>query len=327
MTVDKALNGRALPRLLVLGSANLDVSVVVERLPRPGETVLAHELRKGVGGKGVNQAIAAARTGAETSFLGVVGADQAGSQVEARLRSVGIDVSGLSVHPSEPTGMAFIGVEGTAENVVFVATGANSHLRPSVLRERKYAALIAAAEATVALTQGELALDTISAFATACADRGLRVILNLAPARELPASTLALADPLIVNEVEALALLGQEAVDLQVAEATEAADRLANGVARSAVITLGAAGAVASDGSTSWHEPAPAETAVVDTSGAGDAFVGAVAAILSRGGDLVEAVRWGVAAGSAAVGARGTSESYDHLPTLSSEIIDSWARA
>lgn len=309
--------------VLVLGSANIDSFVYLERLPQPGETVFGVAGRRpGLGGKGANQAIAASLMGAHATFIGMIGADAGGALVRSTLEEYGVDVSGLRTAPEADTGAAHILVDSTAENTVVVVSGANAELSPHEFKTLEIETLIDSAAGAVGLTQGELPPETVEAFAAACAARGIRFVLNLAPVAVLSPETLCMADPLIVNETEALALLGKsDNPDVfGPCEALDAARLLASSVARSAVITLGAQGAVAATATDCWHQPAPKPVQVIDSTGAGDAFVGALAAALARGAELAEAVRYGVAAGSAAVTSHGTVESYHALRDLELDL-------
>lgn len=315
--------------VLVLGSANVDIFTTLDRFPRPGETVFGRAGGTGLGGKGANQAVAAALTGARTTLFGMVGDDAEGETVRSTLAQNGVDPSGLRTLPGASTGRAYITVNQAGENTIIVVSGANAGLTPAALGRGRLAALLDATGPALALTQGELPADTVDAFARACRDRGVRFVLNLAPVIPVCAATLRAADPLVVNEHEAAALLaagrdafpglesGQQA-GLQAALA--AARTLARDRSATAVVTLGAQGAVASDGETAWHQAAPPVAHVVDSTGAGDAFVGALAACLACGGSLADAVRLGVQAGSLAVAGQGTVPSYQALRGLRAQL-------
>lgn len=298
--------------VLVIGSANLDYLVTVTAPPRPGETVLARALVKHPGGKGANQAIAAARMGARVKFLGCVGDDQDGEAILRELWAEGVDASSTEIVAHEQTGLALVSVFDSGENSITVVPGANFALQSArVLRG------IAEDDdaSSVIVLQAEVRSEIV-ATAVQAAGRA-RVILNLAPYRPVPASTLAACDPLVVNESEAAALVGAEVSDP--AAALRALQDL-RGRVRSAVITLGAQGACWADASGSGHVPAPPVDAVVDTTGAGDAFVGALAAEVATGATLERATTVGVLAGSFAVGRFGAQSSYpvraDVLPGL-----------
>ncbi|SEO57270.1 ribokinase [Actinacidiphila rubida] len=277
--------------LLVVGSANADLVVRVARHPGPGETVLgAADLVVHPGGKGANQAVAAGRLGARVGFCGKVGDDAHGERLAAVLRDAGVDTAALSVAEGVPTGVALVTVAEGGENTIVVAPGANARL---TARE---AAEAVGPRVRVVSAQCEVPLAAVRAAALAAP----RFVLNASPAEALAgaeeaADVLGRADPLVVNEHEMAVLLGR-------GEAGEARpeDLLRLGV-RSAVVTLGAAGAVVvgPDG-VAVLVPAPAVEAV-DTTGAGDAFTGALAWRLAEGDALPDAVGWAVRAGAAAV--------------------------
>ena len=283
--------------LIVLGSANTDYTVLVERHPQPGETLLGDELVVATGGKGANQALAAARSGAMPVFLGAVGDDGNGRQMLDALGSGGVDVSSVAVVDDAPTGIALITVSRDGENTIVVAAGANARVNS---HEVEAATRAVAGPGTVLLAQLEIPLPVVVEAATIIEELGGRTVLNLSPSREIPDALLALCDPLVVNESEAHDLTGLTigSVDEATAAAAALLDRC-----RSVVITLGGDGAVFAVPGASGHLPAPRVT-VVDTTGAGDAFVGALCAELAESGastELRAAVERGVAAGAAAV--------------------------
>jgi ribokinase len=283
--------------LIVLGSANTDYTVLVERHPLPGETLLGDELVVATGGKGANQALAAARAGAMPVFLGAVGDDANGRQMLDALGSGGVDVSSVAVVDDAPTGIALITVSRDGENTIVVAAGANARVNA---HEVEAALRAIAGPGTVLLAQLEIPLAVVREAATIIDELGGRTVLNLSPSREIPDALLALCDPLVVNESEAHDLTGLPvgSVDEASAAASALLDRC-----RSVVITLGGDGAVFAAPGVSGHLPAPRVT-VVDTTGAGDAFVGALCAELAESGTSTElraAVERGVTAGAAAV--------------------------
>ncbi len=287
--------------VFVVGSINRDFVLKVERRPEPGETVTDADLSLHDGGKGANQAAAAALLGGAVTFLGRVGDDALGEPLVRALAQRGVDTSRLETVADASTGAAFISVTPDGQNEITVAPGANRALFPPDVDA--VADAIGEAEALVA--QMEIPLGTVERAVEVAASGGTRVILNLAPPREISKTLLEKLDPLVVNEHEAAFLLGErvEGVD----GALAAARKLLGLGPRSAVVTLGAAGAVFADGDSASHVPAP-EVEVVDTTGAGDAFVGALAVKLARGASLREAVAWAARAGAAAVtraGAQG----------------------
>jgi ribokinase len=274
-----------LPGVTVVGSANLDLVASVERCPLPGETLLAHGYVEHPGGKGLNQAVAAARSGAPTRFVAALGDDDAGRRLLDVMRAEGIDADHVTV-VAGPTGRALIAVGADGENSIVVVPGANARATWSV-----------APVSAVVLAQLEIPSEVVIDAFAAARQAGALTVLNPAPARELPAALLATCDVVVPNEHE-LELVGG-AVAL-----------LAAGVG-AVVITRGGAGVEVVEPSGSWMEPAVAVD-VVDTTGAGDAFCGALAARLAAGDGLRDAVRWAVAAGGIATTVAGAVPS---MPT------------
>ena len=289
----------------VVGSINQDFVLKVERRPNPGETVTNAELSTHNGGKGANQAAAAALLGASVTFLGRVGDDEFGEPLVRALQEKGIDTSLVEKASSESTGVAFITVTPDGENAITVAPGANRSLTP----EDADAASEKVRDARVLVAQMEIPGETVLRAVEVAAERGTRALVNLAPTFDVSRELLEKLDPLVVNEHEAAFLLGSEVEGVD--GALSAALGLLSLGPRSAVITVGEAGAVFADGESSRHLPAP-KVDVVDTTGAGDAFVGALAAKLARGASLEVAVAYAVRAGAAAVTKEGAQGA---LPT------------
>jgi ribokinase len=274
--------------IAVVGSINLDVVVEVERHPAPGETVVGGDRRELPGGKGANQAVAAARLGAAVAMVGRVGADAAGRRLRDGLAGEGVDVAHVREDAHAPTGMALIAVDGRGENTIVVSPGANARVGPDDV----HAARELLAGAAVTLVQHEVPPDAVRA---AIAAAGATVVLNPAPARPLAAPV----DVLVPNRVELAALAGGDGDPVALASGLEGA--------RAVVVTLGADGAVVVQGDRVERIAAPT-VAAVDTTGAGDAFCGALAEALAGGGELVEAARWAVRAAAVSVtraGAQG----------------------
>jgi ribokinase len=291
--------------VFVLGSINQDFILKVERRPEPGETVTNAELSTHNGGKGANQAAAAALLGASVTILGRVGDDEFGEPLVQALQEKGIDTSLVERASGKSTGAAFITVTPDGENAITVAPGANRSLTP----EDVDAAADAIGDARVFVAQMEIPEPSVLRAVEVAAEQGTRALVNLAPTFEVPRELLERLDPLVVNEHEAAFLLGRE-VD-GVDGALSAAPELLSSGPRSAVITIGEDGAVLADGESVEHLPAPG-VEVVDTTGAGDAFVGALATQLARGASLREAVAYAVRAGAAAVTKEGAQGA---LPT------------
>jgi ribokinase len=291
--------------VFVMGSINQDFVLKVERRANPGETVTDAELSTGSGGKGANQAAAAALLGASVTFLGRVGDDEFGEPLVRALGEKGIDTTLVKRVSGESTGAAFITVTPDGENAITVAPGANRSLTP----EDADAASEAIGDARVLVAQMEIPVETVLRAVEISAKRGTRALVNLAPTFEVPRELLEKLDPLVVNEHEAAFLLGSEVVGVE--GALSAAPELLLLGPRSAVITVGEAGAVFASGYSGRHLPAP-KVGVVDTTGAGDAFVGALAVNLARDTSLEEAVAYAVRAGAAAVTREGAQGA---LPT------------
>lgn len=290
-----------MPEIVVVGSLNLDTTVRVPRLPAPGETVLGSGHFDDTGGKGANQAVAAARLGREVAMVGMVGDDDAGRRLVAALAGDRIDVSEVGVSADVPTGMAVITVDLAGENSIVVDPAANGAFGPDELA----ASLPLIAAAPVVLMQLEIPLPTVEA---AVAAAGGTVILNPAPAVDLPDPVLSRVDVLVPNATE-VALLAGVAVPTNVEEAVAAA-RLLRGPA-AVVVTLGALGAVVVTDDAATHVPAP-RIEPIDPTAAGDAFCGGLADGLVRGEPLVDAVRWAVRCGAVAAMRWGAQAS---LPT------------
>ena len=288
--------------VVVVGSINVDVVMHVPGFPVPGVTLLADRVERSPGGKGANQAVAAARAGAATRLLGAVGDDgDSAPQVDA-LVAAGVDVSGVETCRGRTTGTAFVMVAPSGENAIVVDAGANGHLDV-----RRVVAALSDRGATapdVVLLQSEVGAAAVDAAAAAAYERGIRVVVNNGPWLPLAAATLEAADPLVVNEHEAV-----EACDGSGAEGADLADAVRRRHrCRSVVVTRGAGGASISGAEATARLAAPSVDRVVDTTGAGDAFVGTLAAVLAQGRSLRPAVEEGQRAGAAVVarlGARG----------------------
>jgi ribokinase len=301
-------------RIVVVGSANQDYLVRVPRVPAGGETVLATSLAKLPGGKGANQAIAAARLGGDVALVGAVGRDDDGARILRSLQKDGVAIDDVRIIDRAPTGLALISVDDSGENSITVVSGANG----TVTAERASAAAQRlGGPDTVVVLQGELAVDVLEEVARTADRSGARVVVNLAPFRDVADDVLSVSDPLVLNETEAGQLLG-DPVD-GVESALAAVERLLTR-ARSAVITLGARGVVwagPQGGDTVVaHIEATETTDVVDTTGAGDAFVGALAFALSRSDDLGRAAALGARAGTFAIRGVGAQSSYARAADL-----------
>lgn len=286
--------------VVVVGSANADLVVEVPRRPAGGETLLGGELRTHPGGKGANQAAAAGRSGASVSFVGCVGRDGNGDFLRERLLEAGVGVASLA-SVERPSGTAVIFLTPDGENSIVVSPGANSEM--TVERLRGAAAVIGAAK--VVVISLEIPLETAVEAARIGDASGARVLFNAAPSVRLDAETLRLCDPLVVNEHEAQEVLGAE----HGADFRSLAEGLRDAGARSVVITLGEQGALVLDDEGCGTIPAHRVRAV-DTTGAGDAFVGALAAELATGSGLRDAVAFATAMSAVAVQRAGAQSSY-----------------
>ncbi|MDQ7909821.1 ribokinase [Phytohabitans sp. ZYX-F-186] len=282
-------------RVVVVGSANLDLVVTAPALPRPGETVLGGEFTTVPGGKGANQAVAAARAGGEVAFVGAVGGDDFARPQRDNLAAAGVDVTRLRTVPG-PSGVALIAVDRHAENLIVVAPGANAALTGLSAEDRA-----AVAGADVLLCQLEIPLEAVAEAAATARAAGTVAVLNAAPARRLPAELLSTVDLLVVNEGEAEVLAGHPA---QPADLLDLVPRV--------VMTLGARGAAYADRDGLRLDVAAPAVEAVDTTAAGDAFTGALAVAWAEGRPVGEALRWACAAGAVCATRPGASSS---LPT------------
>jgi ribokinase len=305
--------------VVVVGSINVDQVITVQRHPLPGETLMGTSLSFLPGGKGANQAVAAALLGAPVSMIGHIGNDRHSVLATDLLRDAGVDLSAVKTVDG-PTGLALVSVSDDGENTIVVIPGANTTLGAAEVAQA--AALITAA--AVVVLQGEIPAAGIEAAARLATGR---VVLNLAPVLELDAEVLHLADPLVVNEHEA-ALLLSLLNDVPAASSGAGADtgddfelvaRLRAFGIRSVVLTRGAQGAICSDAHGTTSVPAPTVSAV-DTAGAGDAFVGALSSRLAAGESLQNAVQLAVRVGAFAVQGRGTQPSYPTVTDLLPEV-------
>jgi ribokinase len=304
--------------IIVVGSANQDYIVSVAAPPGPGETVLATSLLKQPGGKGANQAVAAARLRGNVSFVGSVGDDADGAQLIRELRSEGVDTTNVEIISRGRTGLALVSVYESGENSITVVPGTNFSLTADRVR-RSVARIAAETGAAILVAQAEVLPEIIAAAVTAAADAGARVILNLAPYTPIADEVLAWCDPLVVNEAEATGLLGW---DVHGAGSARRAVRELRERARSVVVTVGAEGAYWIDAHGEGHVAAPVPADVVDTTGAGDAFVGALAVQLAGGASVEEAVAVGVRAGTFAVQSPGAQSSYPSPGDIGLESVD-----
>ncbi|WP_402463304.1 ribokinase [Isoptericola aurantiacus] len=314
--------------IVVVGSVNADLVARVPAQPEPGETVLADSMTVLAGGKGANQAVVAARLGGDVALVGAIGSDAFAAAALPGLRAAGVDLSAVATVPG-PTGVALISVDDDGENTIVVVPGANAAVDADAVERHRD--LVAGAD--VVVVQGEIPVPGSTAAARAA--RG-RVLLNLAPVVPVPADVLALADPLVVNGGEAERLLAEADRPVSDSPLAVALELQALGP-RSVVLTLGAAGAVVLEPGHDGGAPAGGTTSgpgvlgqpvvvptphveAVDTTGAGDAFVGALAYRIAVGDSLVDAARVAVRVGAFSVATPGAQPSFptaqDELPAL-----------
>jgi ribokinase len=288
------------PRLTVLGSLNMDISVAVQRLPVPGETVLGPGAVIAPGGKGANQAVAAARLGGSVRMAGCTGVDDFARMTRSALEADGVDVTGVRAVEGFATGLALITVDAAGENMITVAQGANGQAGDAEVA----AALSGGCDLLV--LSAEIPVGTLAAVLAGARAAGVRCLLNLAPAPAGPAALLAGGlDWLVVNESEAAAVLGRGVAGL--AEAGAAARDLCGLGARHAVVTAGSQGAALAG--PAGDEVVPAlSVRSADSVGAGDAFVAALGVALAAGVPPADAVRAAAAAGATATTRRGTQD-------------------
>jgi ribokinase len=292
--------------VVVVGSINADLVVRVDRRPAAGETVMGGELAVHPGGKGANQAVAAARLGARVLMIGAVGHDGYGELLLDSLGATGVDAAGVG-RVDVPTGVALIVVDRAGENSIVVAPGANATVRPDVVAAHRGDL----GRAAVCVLQCELPSAAVEAAAREAAAQGTRVVLNLAPPLALSPDVLALCDPLVLNEHEAAQVLGTGADP-------EATTELLGRGPRSVVLTLGSRGAVVDDGTGPVAVAAP-RVRVADTTGAGDAFTGALAYRLAQGDALADAARLAARVGALTVTRDGAQSSFPDWAEVAAE--------
>ena len=281
--------GSSKPRVLVVGSSNTDLVVYCQRLPKPGETVLGGEFKTFGGGKGANQAVAAARAGGDVTFLGAYGADSFGDAARDRLTKEGIRVNHFQRVTDAPSGVALILVDGvTRDNLIAVAKSANESVDPAMIS----AARSAFEAADVVISQLEIRDEAVEAVGKICNDLGKRFILNPAPTRPLAKALYEWVHVLVVNEHEARSLSGEEDIEAAMTWFEKQG-------CPAVVVTLGAAGAKFASFSDGKRGSVPATKVVpVDTTGAGDCFVGWLGVGIAEGLGLERAVQRAIKAAS-----------------------------
>jgi ribokinase len=306
----------AAPRIIVAGSLMMDLVVRVPRRPRRGETVFGTGFDMFLGGKGFNQAIAARRMGANVTLIGRVGDDDFGRALTDALTREGIDAGGLVVDREAGTGVAVPLIDPTGDNSIISVPRANMRLTAADVEQ----AAAAFASAGAVLLQLETSTEASLAAAQLGRRHGAIVLLNTAPAGDVPTALLEAADILIANEIEAAALTGEPVTT--VAQAIAAAERLRLRSEQTAIVTLGALGAIVAHAGRNDHVPAYPVDAL-DATGAGDAFCAALAVRLVETGDLDEALRWGNAAGACAVTRLGAEPSLPRRSSVGALLAES----
>ena len=300
------------PDVVVVGSLNVDSTVAVDSIPVPGETVIGGPVQSFMGGKGLNQAVAAARAGAEVAMVGRIGDDDGGRRLRAYLADEGIDHSAVSIDPDIGSGAAFIAVDGNGENAIVVSPAANAGLSVDHID----AAADIISSAAVVLIQLEVPMDAVTAAVAVAAGT---VILNPAPAQDLPDDVLKQVDILIPNRTELATISARpepSTMEEVVAAATSLADRMTGPRSGRAaepgylIVTVGAEGSVLVDLSRgSYASQRPPAVNAVDTTGAGDCFCGSLAARLALDDDLDTAVRYALTAAAVSVTRPGAADS------------------
>ncbi|MGO2326047.1 ribokinase [Glutamicibacter arilaitensis] len=288
-------------QVTIVGSSNVDITALMARLPGPGETVLADSYQLSPGGKGANQALAAQLAGAATEFIGAVGNDSHSAIALGQLEDAGVKLDRVA-RTEQPTGVAIIQVDSAAENSIAVISGANSTVTAQAVQA-------AGAIEGILVLQGEIPASGIKAAMDGATQR---IVLNLAPVIELDREYLLKANPLVVNEHEAALILqqldGSETMSTE-AEPVIAQKLMAHGLA-SLVITLGANGCLVAEQGSGIQQLPAVKVKAVDTTGAGDAFTGAVAARLANGDDLVQAAEFAGKFAALTVQDHGAQASY-----------------
>ena len=274
------------PRIVVVGSVNMDLVIRAPRMPAPGETLGGSDFRTIPGGKGANQAVAAARMGAEVHFIGSIGGDDFGLRLKQGLAGEGIDLAHLSVLQDAPTGVAMIILDAAGQNSIVLSPGANGR----VTTEQVEACADTIAGARMLVCQLETPLAAVTRAIDIAHDKRVPVVLNPAPALALDRRLLAKVKYLIPNETEASLLSGVQVVDVETAGA--AARRLADQGVEQVLITLGEKGVVSTRGHDAASSFPAIRVSVVDTTGAGDSFVGSLAVELASGRSVREAIQF-----------------------------------
>ncbi|HEY8783123.1 MAG TPA: ribokinase [Mucilaginibacter sp.] len=297
------------PYILVVGSSNTDIVVKAHHLPVPGETILGGTFLMNAGGKGANQAVAAARLGGNVIFIAKIGNDIFGEQAVQLFKEEGIDSGYMIADPKNPSGVALITVDANGENCIVVAPGTNAALKPADLQKAEPIIKNAALK----LMQLEITIETVEYVIGAAAENNVKVVLNPAPACLLPDDLLSKVSIITPNETEAEMLTGIKVTDTDSAET--AAEALAEKGIETVIITMGAQGAFMLHDGARHFFPAPVCKAI-DTTAAGDVFNGALAVAIAEGKDILEAVPFAIRAASLSVCKMGAQASAPYRDEL-----------
>lgn len=299
--------------IVVFGSINIDLIMQVKRFPEPGETVLTPAYEWLPGGKGMNQAIAAARAGVKVAMIGCVGDDGFGTRAQNTMRREGVMTSGVVQSDDLPTGCAMIMIDETGENQVVMSQGANSQVSPEQVPDEILT------PANVLLLQMELEPDVNWSMLRRASDKGMRTILNLAPAAELPREALEYLDYLIVNRIEAEQIAKKLGLRIET-DAMKLAYALSKSCGLTCIITLSGRGSVAVEGELGYEVPALIVEPVVDTTGAGDTFCGVFAACIHNRMSLVDSLRRASVAGSLSVRGKGAQTAMPYIDDINATL-------
>ena len=289
-------------RLVVIGSCNTDMVINMERLPLPGETIIGGNFFMNAGGKGANQAVAAARLGGNVSFMAKVGNDHFGSRSIEQYKAEGVDVAHITIDNDQPSGVALIMVDSHGENCIAVASGANARLMPADVERAK--GMIE--QGDIVLMQLETPMETVEYAARLAHGNGKKVILNPAPAMSLSDALLGNLYMLIANETETEFLTGVKITDME--SVCRAADVISDKGVKNVVITLGSKGAFVKENGT-YHKVPAIKVKAVDATAAGDTFCGALCVALAERKGILEAVEFANKCASVTVTRMGAQSS------------------
>jgi ribokinase len=302
-------------KIVVIGSSNIDLFMKVKNIPKPGETIIGGEIYKAFGGKGANQAVAAARTLSDVTFISSIGKDTEGVNVLNNLLNEGIDISKIEQKTTKPTGMALIFVDQYGENSIAVSSGANSDLSESDII--KHACVIK--DADIVLVQLEIPLNTVKAALKIAKDNNVKVILNPAPALKIEDELYKYVSIIAPNIHEAESLTGIKIKSKN--DALTASNVLFEKGVKNVIITNGVHGVyICSEGEIEFIPSFPVKT--IDTTGAGDVFIGVLASSIAKGFEISEAVKYANAAAAISVTRRGAQNSAPTMSEINAFLLD-----